>query len=325
MDQLFSDESYRYILSEVLALVEPPAYRTIALLNRYCASMTRTYVVRKQHQWLEPMPAPNAPNGQVNWRFRHNKRLHGPYRFYMAFTGVLTIKQVFNSGRAHGPRMEYDFFDKSLEVRLYKHGRPSSIAEVYHCRHVNNVWYIGHIKKVLIMRTEHVFTWEIWRGMRLYETHDYDNKARRCVFRRWHHTGRLAHVKPYARNRALDGNVIKWNVHGQIIENSNWLCGKPCGQHDLYWPNGRPRRSTQYNQLGMRHGAYKIWNRAGVLIEQGNYLDGLKHGQRKIWFASGRPHKVMRYARGILHGKYIQWDEHGRVTCAHYYHYGRKN
>ena len=82
------------------------------------------------------------------------------------------------------------------------------------------------------------------------------------------------------------------------------------GLWKYFYDNGNPDRELTYKS-GMPNGAVMQYNREGVLIQQGFYLDGKEHGEWKFFDDQGRLTFSGWYEHGERVGEWFQYDKKG--------------
>ena len=66
------------------------------------------------------------------------------------------------------------------------------------------------------------------------------------------------------------------------------------------------------------NGLSQNWNKEGVLVFEGEYLDGMRHGIFNKYYDDGRPHLEQSFAYDKLDGQKKKYDEEGQCTVSNY-------
>lgn len=94
-----------------------------------------------------------------------------------------------------------------------------------------------------------------------------------------------------------------------------------------YWYKLNKIHTNFYDNSGkMLHGNYQKYKiRTLELVEKGTFYYGLKDGLWKKWYVNGRLKQKENWKKGVLHGKYITYNENGEKLIKGYYKNGKKD
>lgn len=93
--------------------------------------------------------------------------------------------------------------------------------------------------------------------------------------------------------------------------------GKLHGEVLLYWEpvrdeaKGILKRSIQYVH-GARHGADRMWNEKGILLDEGTYASGSPEGIHRHYFSNGKVKEELRYHTPVRFDRKL-WDLRGKI------------
>ena len=87
--------------------------------------------------------------------------------------------------------------------------------------------------------------------------------------------------------------------------------GKLHGEAVLYWPNGKLKRKSQF-QNGVRQGLDQMWSEEGKLVDKGSYEKGKPVGVHRRWSAKGDLIEEIGYIDSVRFNA-RQWDESGQL------------
>jgi antitoxin component YwqK of YwqJK toxin-antitoxin module len=77
------------------------------------------------------------------------------------------------------------------------------------------------------------------------------------------------------------------------------------GEHRTYFSNGQLKIHCEYNDLGLRDGEYREWDRHGRCVKRFLYDNGELDGVCETLNRFGKPHETATYRKGELPGLYV--------------------
>ncbi|MBN1339747.1 MAG: hypothetical protein JXA03_10515 [Bacteroidales bacterium] len=87
---------------------------------------------------------------------------------------------------------------------------------------------------------------------------------------------------------------------------------KPKDRLFYQWWDGETIGKTQGAYKGsLLVGEYLVCNKAGLLVEKGEFHEGLKQGKWKTWYENGNLRQVSNWKTGLPDGRWVTFDEKG--------------
>jgi antitoxin component YwqK of YwqJK toxin-antitoxin module len=73
-----------------------------------------------------------------------------------------------------------------------------------------------------------------------------------------------------------------------------------------------------------KNGRWKEFNKHGILISVGIYVQGLKHGQWKEYYDTGELMLEENYQLGVMHGQFTTYHPNGSIMSEGLYRNGKR-
>lgn len=130
---------------------------------------------------------------------------------------------------------------------------------------------------------------------------------------------------------SLDSNgrkVGKWKYYGKdlpeyqydadkLVLEGNYKIGKKEGEWIHYFKDGRtPLLIANYKE-NRPFGAYKKFNKKGILIESGDIKDGKYDGIVSMYYENGTPKYKGEFYKGHENGDVVQYDRYGNILLSY--------
>lgn len=103
----------------------------------------------------------------------------------------------------------------------------------------------------------------------------------------------------------------------------NITYGTAKGLIETYHKNGRIATSYNYDNSGVKNGAYSIYYKNGELWEQGTMKDGLQQGKLQKWYKNKQLAEDHQMVNGKIEGKYIRYYDNGQKHKEFFYKNGK--
>ncbi len=120
-----------------------------------------------------------------------------------------------------------------------------------------------------------------------------------------------------------EGVITYVHFNGKPYIISNYKHYKLNGQHSSFNGDGS-KIAVRWYKNGNEDSTFTSWHPNGKIKEEGRYKRGEKVGQWKLYYYSGQVSAQENYnEEGLLHGKYMQYNEDGSVDKEMQYQEGR--
>nr|WRK65195.1 MORN repeat containing protein [Marseillevirus futianmevirus] len=120
--------------------------------------------------------------------------------------------------------------------------------------------------------------------------------------------------KGFYINGKLEGQLLKWDEQGRVLEEVQYKEGKKDGVRVLFEPSKNRVYSIETYRRDLLHGERKTF-REGFLHSREIYARGELHGERTVYFCDFEEKiwKKQSFYRGLKEGKFIEYGEDGTI------------
>lgn len=120
-------------------------------------------------------------------------------------------------------------------------------------------------------------------------------------------------IEIYTRDKesyAKQGNYIKYDAAGTIIEEAEYINDTLHGRRILYFENGQPQYVENYN-MGEFSGLYQAYYESGALELSGKYSKGAMNGEWIRNYPNGQQMETVIFKDNQENGPFVEWHKNG--------------
>jgi len=127
---------------------------------------------------------------------------------------------------------------------------------------------------------------------------------------RYYQSGYRKELQTYQEG-ILNGAARTWDRYSHMIQEMNYVNGKPEGLFQEWYPN-RVLKVDGHYKNGMYEGIWMYYDSFGKVTGQGEFING--NGTQKAYYPSGQIKQLTHYKNSIKDGDEIFYAEDGKIT-----------
>ncbi len=142
---------------------------------------------------------------------------------------------------------------------------------------------------------------------------------------KWYANGVQSYEIPY-QNGLPNGEYIRWNSLGYVVEKGNYKDGQLNGKQEFYFPKTKKHlRAISFYKNGKRTGTWTTFYDNGIESSELNYENDSPVGVGRYWYSNGNLKKETSCFGSNAVGSEIEFSEDGKTLSAFHCQSGVRN